>query len=85
MVLGAKRHYLFRDLGKTSMAQFPFRPKQEHQRWSSSLTLTDEPWEQKLGGVALDNLGISLQIFWCGDAVPGVNIVITEAAGHQIE
>ena len=40
-----------------------FRPKQEHQRLFSSLTLTDEPLEQKLGGVALDNLGTSLRVF----------------------
>jgi hypothetical protein len=61
MVSGAKRPYSFRDLGKTSMAQFPFRPKQECKRLYSTYTLTDEPWEQKLGGVALDYLGI---IWW---------------------
>ena len=61
MVSGAKRPYLFRDLGKTSMAQNPFRPKRECKKLYSTYNLTDEPWEQKMGGVALDYLEISVR------------------------
>ena len=59
--LRAKRPYLFRDLGKTSMAQNPFRPKRECKKLYSTYNLTDEPWEQKMGGVALDYLEISVR------------------------
>jgi hypothetical protein len=68
MVLGAKRPYLFRDLGKTSMAQYPFRPKQECKKLYSTHTLTDEPWEQSLGVIVLEYLEKSWRIGWNGDA-----------------
>ena len=74
MVSGAKRPYLFRDLSKTSMAQNPFRPKQECKKLFSTFTLTDEPWEQKIGGVALDYLGTIWWSFLCGDVLIGMEI-----------
>ena len=74
MVSGAKRPYLFRDLGKTSMAQNPFRPKRECKKLYSTYNLTDEPWEQKMSGVALDYLGTIWWSFLCGDVLIGVEI-----------
>ena len=71
MVSGAKRPYLFRDLGKTSMARNPFRPKRDCKKLYSTYNFTDEPWEQRMGGVALDYLEISvrssLRSSWKGD------------------
>ena len=51
----------FGTLGKTSMAQNPFRPKRECKKLYSTYNLTDESWEPKMGGVALDYLEISVR------------------------
>ena len=65
---GAKRPYLFRDLDKTSIAQNPFRPKQECKKLYSTYILTDEPWEHNLGVIVFEYLGNSLRVDWYGNA-----------------
>ena len=41
-----------------------FVPSESYQRWSSSYTLTDEPWAQEHGSVDLDFFVVSLEKLW---------------------
>ena len=41
-----------------------FVPSESYQRWTSSYTLTDEPWAQEHGRVDLDYFVVGLEKLW---------------------